>query len=273
MHEPRCRRGARLHPSSARLSLAGVRTLVAQTARHARVAEVAHEAVARARLIPEDVRLVTAKVVADYGVVGGLRASAVLVRIVRDHDPPRDRGGPRGDVAREVVGLNLHLLRAEKRYADPREIPVQFRGSTRARIVLDRVAFHLQANYGFIKSENFEEHASAVVADRVSGEGAAVGELEEDSPRPARDAVADDLAGVSGPFRPEDGDARFTGAAYVVGDDLGAGRTEDKHAGCCAVRDVVGEDLGPGRVDEDQAKPFAYEIIPRDSGICVPLLK
>src|SRR5215217_8763622 len=214
-----------------------------------------------------------AKVVADYGVVHGLRRSAA-VRVRRDYDPARDRGGPRGDVAREVVGRKLHATRrAEKRDADPREIPVEFPGSTRASIVLDRVAFHLQANYGFIKSVSFEEHASAVIADRVSGEGAAVGDLEEDAPRPARDPVADDLAGVAGPFRPEDGDARFTGAAYVVGDDLGAGRTEDKHAGCCAVRDVVGEDLGPGRVDEDHAKTFAYEIIPRDSGICVPLLK
>src|SRR5215212_6430385 len=48
-------------------------SLVAQTAGHTRVAEVAHEAVGRARLIPEDVRLVTPKVVADYGVVDGLR--------------------------------------------------------------------------------------------------------------------------------------------------------------------------------------------------------
>src|SRR5215218_3508447 len=239
-------------------------SLVAQTAGHTRVAEVAQEAVARARLIPEDVRLVTAKVVADDGVVGGLRDSAVLVRIHRDHDPARDRGGARGDVAREVVARNLHVLRAEKRDADPREIPVQFRGSTRARIVLDRVAFHLQANYGFIKSERFDHHASAVIADRVSGEGAALGNLEEDAPRPARDPLADDLADVACPFRPEDGYASFTGAAYVVGDDLGAGRTEDKHAGCCAVRDVVGDDLGPGRVDEGHAKQVVYEIIPRD---------
>src|ERR687898_3074089 len=149
---------------------------------------------------------------------------------------------------------------------DPREVPAELRGSTRARIVLDRVAFHLQANYGFIKSERFDHHASAVIADRVSGEGAAVGELEEDAPCPARDAVADDLADVACPFRPEDGDARFTGADYVVGDDLGAGRTEDKHAGCGAVRDVVGEELGPGRVDEDHAKRVVYEIIPRDRG-------
>src|SRR5215211_6717252 len=227
---PETLRYARESPTGAGPSWCTGTSLVAQTAGHASVAEVAQEAVARARLIPEDVRLVMAKVVADDGVVGGL-LRCVVVRIHRDHDPARDRGGPRGDVAREVVARNLHVRRAEKRDADPREIPVEFRGSTRARIVLDRVAFHLQANYGFIKSERFDHHASAVIADRVSGEGAAVGELEEDAPRPARDPVADDLADVADPFRPEHGDARFTGAAYVVGDDLGAGRTEDKHAG------------------------------------------
>src|SRR5215208_7109329 len=203
------------------------------------------------------------KEVTGYGVVLGFHRSAEE-RIGRDYDPARDGGGTGGDVARDLVARNLHVPRAEKRDADPREIPVQLRGSTRARIVLDRVAFHLQANYGFLNSVRFEEHASAVIADRVSGEGAAAGELEEDAPRPARDAVADDLGVVVGPFRPEHGDARFTGAAYVVGEDLGAGRTEDKHAGCCAVRDVVGEDLGPGRVDEDHAKQVVYEIIPRD---------
>src|SRR5215213_1085410 len=85
-------------PAGARHSW-GIRTsLVAQTARHATVAEVAHEAVARARLIPEDVRLVMAKVVADYGVVGGLRRSA-KERIHPYHDPARDGGGTGGDVA------------------------------------------------------------------------------------------------------------------------------------------------------------------------------
>ena len=42
--------------------------------------------------------------------------------------------------------------------------------------------------------------------------------------------VADDLGVVVGPFRPEDGDARITRAAYVVGEDLGAGRIEDNRA-------------------------------------------
>jgi hypothetical protein len=55
-------------------------SLVAQTAGHATVAEVAQEAVARARLIPEDVRLVRAKVVADDGVVHGLRSAAAARR-------------------------------------------------------------------------------------------------------------------------------------------------------------------------------------------------
>src|SRR5215213_6001353 len=87
------------------------RALVTQTAGHASVAEVAHEAVARARLIPEDVRLVMAKEVTGYGVVPGFHRSAEE-RIGRDHDPARDTGGPRGDVAREVVGRNLHVPRA-----------------------------------------------------------------------------------------------------------------------------------------------------------------
>src|ERR687898_1535819 len=82
-------------------------SLVAQIAGHARVAEVAQEAVARARLIPEDVRLVTAKVVADDGVVFGLRRPT-FDRVHSHHDPARDEAGgggagAGGDVAREVV--------------------------------------------------------------------------------------------------------------------------------------------------------------------------
>src|ERR687890_299328 len=67
-------------------------SLVAQTARHASVAEVAKEAVARARLIPEDVRLVAAKVVADYGVVPEFGRSAEE-RVRRDRNPAREGGG------------------------------------------------------------------------------------------------------------------------------------------------------------------------------------
>src|SRR5215203_6299307 len=155
-------------------------SLVAQTAGHASVAEVAEEAVARARLIPVDVRFVAAEVVAYYGVVHGLRLS-FAVRIHRDHDPARDTGGPRGDVAREVVGRNLHVPRAEKCDPYPREVPVELRGSTRARVVLDRVSFHLGATYRSLrKSVSFEEHASAVVVDRVSGDKASfsVGDVQ-----------------------------------------------------------------------------------------------
>jgi hypothetical protein len=217
-------------------------SLVAQTARHATVAEVAHEAVARARLIPEDVRLVTAKVVADYGVVGGLRRSSEE-RVRRDYDPARDGGGAGGDVAREVVARNLHVRRAEKRDPDPREIPVELRGSTRARIILDRVAFHLEATYRFPKSVSFEEHASAVVVDRVSGEGAAVSVGDEDAPRAARDVVANNLR-VHG-FRAFHVNPHNTGTANIVGEDLGPG----------------------GVLFDEHANPVAYEIIPRDSGI------
>ena len=166
-------------------------SLVAQTARHAYVAEVAQEAVARARLIPEDVRLVTAKRVTCDGVVHGFRRSAE-VRVHRDHDPARDTGGTRWDIAREEVTRNLHLPRAQKRDADPREVPVELRGSTRLRVVIDRVACHLEAAYR-MRRESFEEHASAVVADCVSDDGATVGVLDEDAPRAARDVVADNL--------------------------------------------------------------------------------
>src|SRR5829696_4429122 len=245
-------------------------SLVAQTAGHASVAEVAHEAVARARLIPEDVRFVAAEVVADYGVVHGLRIS-FAVRIHRDHDPARDTGGPRGDVAREVVARNLHVPRAMKRDPDPREVPVELRGSTRARIVLDRVGFHLEATYrSLLKSVSFEEHASAVVVDRVSGDKASFSVGDVHAPRAARDVVAHDLGVIVGP---EDDDARFTGAAYVVGEDLGARRVFDVHAQDLGTAHIVGEYLRIGRADDaDAGDRVAYGIIPRDSGIYVPLL-
>jgi hypothetical protein len=158
-------------------------SLVAQTAWHASVAEIAQEAVARARIVPEDVRLVMAKVVAGDGVVPGFRRYAVE-RIGRDYDPARDTGGPRGDVAREVVARKLHTTRAEKRDADPRErLPALLETSwALSGVVLDRVGFHLEVTYRSGR-ESFEEHASAVVVDRVSGEGAAVGVGDPDAPR------------------------------------------------------------------------------------------
>src|SRR5829696_1831485 len=242
-------------------------SLVAQTAGHASVAEVAHEAVARARLIPEDVRLVMAKVVAGYGVVHGLRRSAEE-RIRRDYDPTRDGGGPGGDVAREVVDRNLHATRAQKRDADPRERRPAFLDTSWALsgVVLDRVGFHLEVTYRLAR-ESFEEHASAVVVDRVSGEGAAVGVGDPDAPRAARYAVADDLGVVVGLFRPEDGDARITGTDHIVGEDLGAGRIEDNRADFGGVRDVVGEDLGPGRFDDEHAEVVVREVVARDGGV------
>src|SRR5215208_3878703 len=243
-------------------------SLVAQTAGHASVAEVAQEAVARARLIPEDVRFVAAEVVADYGVVHGLRIS-FAVRIHRDHDPARDTGGPRGDVAREVVGRNLHVPRAMKHDPNPREVPVELRGSTRARIVLDRVAFHLGATYrSLLKSVSFEEHASAVVVDRVSGDKASFSVGDVHAPRAARDVVANDLGVVVGPFRPEDDDARFTGAAYVVGDDCGAGRFDDTRGEYGAVRDVVGDDLGAGRFFDEHAEVVVRDVVGEDLRLC-----
>src|SRR5215211_6380535 len=119
-------------------------SLIAQTGWHASVAEVAQEAVARARLIPEDVRLVRAKVVADYGVVFGLRRPT-FDRVHSHHDPARDEAGAGGagaggDVAREVVARDLHAPRAEESDPEPRERRRWSR--TRERVVLDGVAPH-----------------------------------------------------------------------------------------------------------------------------------
>src|ERR671921_47963 len=73
-------------PAGAGPSWCSRTSLVAQTAGHASVEEVA-----RSRLIPVDVRLVAAEVVADYGVVLGLRRSAG-VRVLRELRP-RQRYG------------------------------------------------------------------------------------------------------------------------------------------------------------------------------------
>src|SRR5215217_8571345 len=99
---PETLRYASESPAGAEPSWCTRTSLVTQTAGHASVAEVAQEAVARARLIPEDVRLVMAKEVTGYGVVHGLRRSFVE-RVRRDHDTARDGGGTGGDVARDLV--------------------------------------------------------------------------------------------------------------------------------------------------------------------------
>src|SRR5918993_5119543 len=112
---------ARESPAGAGPSWCTRTSLVAQTAGHAAVAVVAQEAVARARLIPEDVRLVAPKVVAGYGVVGGLRHSGA-VRVRRDYNPARETGGPRGDGAGDLIAPKLHVPRAKKRDPDPQEI-------------------------------------------------------------------------------------------------------------------------------------------------------
>src|SRR5215211_3771524 len=182
---------ARESPAGAGPSWCSRTSLVAQTAGHARVAEVAHKAVARPRLIPEDVRLVMDKEVTGYGVVPGFHRSAEE-RIGRDYDPARDGGGTGGDVARDLVARNLHAPGAKNRDGDPREICPPLCGSTRARVVLDRVAFHLEVIYGLRRS-SFEEHASAIVVEVVSDDGAAVSVcLDSDAIRAARDVVAND---------------------------------------------------------------------------------
>src|SRR5215210_1290775 len=159
--------------------------------------------------------------------------------------PPRDTGRAWGDVVREVVGRDLHATGTEERDPDPRKLPPEFRALARARVVLDGVACHLEAAYGF-GFEGFEEHAGAVVVDGVSGNGAAVGVLDVDAPRAARDVVANNLR------------VRGFLACHVGPHDTGTAH-------------IVGEDLGPGRVNDEHAEPVAYEIIPRDGGVGGPV--
>src|SRR5215216_1966579 len=96
--ESHCRRGVRLRPTLKGHSLTSARTLVAQTCWHAHVAVVGAEAVAEARSVKEGVRLVAAKVVGDDRVVPRLRRP-VEERAHRDHDPVRQVGEAREDVA------------------------------------------------------------------------------------------------------------------------------------------------------------------------------
>src|SRR5215211_35843 len=221
-------------------------SLVTQTAGHASVAEVAQEAVARARLVPVDVRLVMGKEVTGYGVVPGFRRSAEE-RIGRDYDPARDGGGTGGDVARDLVARNLHASCAEKRDADPREICPPLCGSTRARVVLDRVAFHLEVIYG-VRRSSFEEHASAVVVEVVSDDGAAVGVDEGDAPRGARDVVANDRGTRTG----NDPDA--CGVVFRVG-FRAAYNMVLRHSGVDAPE------------SDDRASNIAYETVSYNSSV------
>src|SRR5215217_4198655 len=104
-----------------------------------------------------------------------------------------------------MVGLNLHIPRAEKPDPYPREIDAELRGSTRLRVVIDRVACHLEVTYR-VRRESYEEHA----------------------PRAARDVVADDLRVLG--FRACHVSPHDTGTAHIVGEDLRTGRVIDEHA-------------------------------------------
>src|SRR5829696_250327 len=207
---------ARESPAGAGPSWCSRTSLVAQTARHTTVAEVAQEAVARARLIPDDVRLVTAKVVAGYGVVGGLSRSAERAR--RDHNPARDDGGAGGDVAREVVARDLHASCAEKTDPDPRDHRRWSR--TRERVVLDSVALHLEVTHGS-PEVRIEDHARTVVVGLVCDEGAAVGAGDEDTVIAAGEIVAKDLR--VRPLRAQENTHDLV-TARRVGEDLRTGR-------------------------------------------------
>src|SRR5215216_5711958 len=157
-------------------------SLVAQTARLASVAEVAQEAVARARPIPEDVRLVTAKRVADDGVVGGFRRSATE-RVRRDYDPARDGGGAGGDVAREMVAPDLHTACAEKPDPYPRECRLALRGWALPGVVCNLVCYHLVVadRVAGFRQVSDKDQARTVVVNLISDEGTSVRIGDEDT--------------------------------------------------------------------------------------------
>ena len=188
--------------------------------------------------------------------------------LVETTTPPETGVGPEGMLPERWLAVTSMPLAPRSAMPIPENatLPSSITSWALSGVVLDRVGFHLEAAHGFAL-EGLEEHASAVVVDRVSGEGASFSVGDADAPRAARDAVADDLGVVVGPFRPEDGDARITGAAYVVGEDLGAGRVEDNRADEGAVRDVVGDDLGAGRIDDEHAEVVVREIVARDGGV------
>src|SRR5215217_8822422 len=87
----------------------GATSTRAQASRLARLAIVGCQAIARAALVPEDVRLVSQDRVTDEGVVGGRRLSEALA-----HDHPTGEGrGPGWNVMDYVVPLHLHTSSPE----------------------------------------------------------------------------------------------------------------------------------------------------------------
>src|SRR5215213_3774760 len=103
-------RGTQPRPRSGGTSIrSGATSPFAQASRLARLAVVGCQAIARAALVPEDVRLVSQDRVADEGVVGGRCPSEALA-----HDHPTGEGrGPGWNVVDYVVPLHLHTSSSE----------------------------------------------------------------------------------------------------------------------------------------------------------------
>src|SRR5215208_406143 len=154
-------------------------SLVAQISWDARIAVVGAEAVAGARFVEEDVRFVAAKVVGDDRVVPGLRGS-VADRVRRDYDPARDGGGAGGDVAREMVGSDLHAACAEKPDSYPRVCRLALRGWALPGVVRNLVCYHLVVADGVRKASE-KDQARTVVINLISDEGTSVRVDDEDT--------------------------------------------------------------------------------------------
>ena len=74
--------------------------------------------------------------------------------------------GPEGTLPERWLPVTSMPLAPRSAMPIPEKFTVELRGSTRARIVLDRVAFHLEATYGFVDpkaSKNMPAQLSWIV--------------------------------------------------------------------------------------------------------------
>src|SRR5215212_4372526 len=157
-------RGTQPRPRPGGTSIrSGATSPSAQASRLARLAVVGCQAIARAALVPEDVRPVSEDRVADDGVVGGRRPSEAL-----DHDHPAGEArGPGWNVMDYVVPFNLHTPSPEQRDADSGERRGIFEGRACARVVRYLVTSNAERARG-TRRIGEEQHPQAVVVHFVA---------------------------------------------------------------------------------------------------------
>ena len=158
--------------------------------------------------------------------------------------PPETGVGPEGTLPERWLAVTSMPL--APRSAMP--IPEKFLSNCAARhervLFLTVLPFTSKPPTGSV--ESFEEHASAVVVDRVSGDGAAVGVGDVDAPRAARDVVADDLGALLARSGPEMKIPVSPERLISLERILVPVRVDDKHADAVVSCEVVARDSGIG---------------------------